>query len=138
MIEDDKLKYLHNKIYKYSGTGKLSFEDGQEFACEFTVFQMKDGEISFHAKRCRAKIQPFSLPKIGDKPAFVWITDKGYKISGENGVVTYAESVNDETSITCSFDTLNVQILENKNKREVHFGITNFEFTGNGSVAIFL
>ena len=56
---------------------------------------MKDGEISFFAKRCQAKIQPFSLPKIGhNHVSFVGTTDKNYKISGENGVVTNFESVN--------------------------------------------
>jgi hypothetical protein len=132
MVEEDILEYCHEKIYKYSGTGKLSFEDGQEFDCEFVVFQMKNGEILFHAKHCRSKIQLFSSPENGRYHVnFVGLTDKNYKISGENGLITNIESINSEISVTCSFDTLDVQILENKNKREVHFGITNFEFTGN-------
>ncbi len=49
MIEENILEYCHKKIYEYSGTGKLLFEDGQEFNCEFVVFQMKDGEILFNA-----------------------------------------------------------------------------------------
>jgi hypothetical protein len=40
MIEEDILEYCHKKIYKYSGTGKLSFEDGQEFECEFSVSRL--------------------------------------------------------------------------------------------------
>lgn len=130
MIEKKILECSCKKPHKYSGTGKLSLEDGQEFDCEFVVFQLKDGEILFHANHCQTKIQYFFLPKIGQKSVFVGTTDKDYKITGENGFVTNSE-VNGEMSITCSFKTLNVQILENKNKREVHFGITNFEFTGN-------
>lgn len=132
MIEEDILEDCHKKIYEYSGTGELSFEDGQEFDCEFIVFQMKDGKTLFHAKHCRSRIKSYSSPKKGyHRVNFVGLTDKNYKISGENGYVTNIESVNDEKSITCSFDTLNVQISENKNEKEVHFGITNFEFTGN-------
>lgn len=130
MIEKKILECSCKKPHKYSGTGKLSLEDGQEFDCEFVVFQLKDGEILFHANHCQTKIQYFFPPKIGQKSVFVGTTDKDYKITGENGFVTNSE-VNGEMSITCSFETLNVQILENKNKREVHFGITNFEFTGN-------
>jgi hypothetical protein len=132
MIEESTLEYCHKKIYEYSGTGKLSFEDGQEFGCEFVVFQLKDGEILFHANHCRAKIQTFSSPKNGHyHVSFMGLADKNCKISGENGIITNIESINSEMSITYSFETLNVQILENENKREVHFGITNFEFTGN-------
>ncbi|AKB52767.1 hypothetical protein MSBRW_3514 [Methanosarcina barkeri str. Wiesmoor] len=132
MIEEDILEYCNNKIYEYSGTGELLFEDGQKFDCEFVAFQMKNGKILFHAKRCRSKIQQYSSPKKGYcRASFVGVTDKKYKISGENGLIIHIESVNDERSITCSFEILNVQILENENKREVHFGITNFEFTGN-------
>ncbi|WP_048178899.1 hypothetical protein [Methanosarcina siciliae] len=132
MIEEDILEYCNNKIYKYSGIGELLFEDGQKFDCEFVAFQMKNGKILFHAKHCRSKIQQYSSPKKEYcRTSFVGITDKTYKISGENGLIIHIESVNNERSITCSFETLNVQILENENKREVHFGITNFEFTGN-------
>ena len=126
------VRVLSQKIYEYSGTGKLSFEDGQGFDCEFAVFQMKNGDILFHARHCRSKIQSFSSPKYGHyHVSFVGLTDKNCKISGENGLITNIESVNSKMSITCFFETLSVQILENKNKKEVHFGITNFEFVGN-------
>lgn len=132
MIEEDILEHCNNKIYKYSGIGELLFEDGQRFDCEFVAFQMKNGKILFHARHCRSKTQQYSPPKNGCCHAsFMGITGKKNKISGENGLIIHIESVNDEKSITCSFEILNVQILENENKREVHFGITNFEFTGN-------
>lgn len=133
MLEENVLEYCNKEIYKYSGAGELLFEDGQKFDCEFVVFQMRDGRILFYAKRCRSKIQSYSYPEKGHySVSFVGLTDKNYKISGENGLITnIEESCNIELSITCSFETLNVQILENKNKREVYFGITNFEFTGN-------
>lgn len=133
MLEENILEYCNKEIYKYSGTGELLFEDGQKFDCEFVVFQMKEGRILFYAKHCRSKIQSYSYPEKGHySVSFMGLTDKNYKISGENGLITnIEESCNSGLSITCSFETLNVQILENKNKREVHFGITNFEFTGN-------
>ncbi len=132
MLEENILEYCNKEIYKYSGISELLFEDGQRFDCEFAVFQMKDGRILFYAKDCRSKIQSYSYPEKGHyRVSFVGLTDKNYKISGENGLITNIESFNSEMSIICSFETLNVQILENKNRREVHFGITNFEFTGN-------
>lgn len=59
MIEKKILECSCKKPHKYSGTGKLSLEDGQEFDCEFVVFQLKDGEILFHANHCQTKIQYF-------------------------------------------------------------------------------
>jgi hypothetical protein len=133
MLEENILEHCNKEIYKYSGIGELLFEDGQKFDCEFVVFQMKEGRILFYAKHCRSKIQSYSYPEKGHySVSFVGLTDKNYKISGENGLITnIEESCNSGLYITSSFETLNVQILENKNKREVHFGITNFEFTGN-------
>lgn len=94
MIEESTLEYCHKKIYEYSGTGKLSFEDGQEFGCEFVVFQLKDGEILFHANHCRAKIQTFSSPKNGHyHVSFMGLADTNCKISGENGIITNIESI---------------------------------------------
>ncbi len=58
----------------------------------------------------------------------------------KSGFVTNFESLNCETYIVCSFETLNVQISESEHKREVHrlsqnsnqfynwiFGIVNFK-----------
>ncbi|MBC8526216.1 MAG: hypothetical protein H8D22_04995 [Candidatus Cloacimonetes bacterium] len=127
------LSYYGDYIASYKGKGVLTLKDGGIFKCKFETGQLRNGIVLLLCDF----LAPFpNLLCISSVERFEGITSEGFQVLADNKItsVNYLPDIpNDRSEGTWAafyVRELSVQMAKDTKVKSIHFGITNFMFTG--------
>lgn len=122
----------HGKIsHEYYGDGEITYENKQAFSCNFVAYQLSNGSTYFAID---GLIPGGSFPTDLDKKFyFVGKTDSGLTVTIQPKDTEFFVHMSIGSSIIVIYLIRRFKVGTDNQKpvKKIHFGLTNFLFTGN-------
>jgi hypothetical protein len=129
--EESLLSHYGTCIAQYFGKGELTFKGGEKASCKFEAGQLNNGDVVM----LYDLTPPFDFRLGLSVSSFEGTTSDGHKVVANDvsAKINYLPKIPQGRSGmwgSILWREISVQMLEGANINKIHFGITNFEFSG--------
>jgi hypothetical protein len=116
---------------EFYGKGEITYEKSQKYPCNFGVIQLSNGKTYFAVDTNGTGT--FTLKELDTKFNFRGITESGSIVTVQTRDVQFLihESISSNIILVYLIRCFRVETDSKKPIKRIHFGLTNFLFTGN-------